>query len=199
MPNLISLLIAFIFLAIPSFASVLPVSLERLSTSAQLVFEGEVTGTHSVFNAKRTAIHTYVQFRVVDVVKGAYGPAEIELRFLGGTVGEVSLDVSESTLPELGERGIYFVSSLDRFQVNPLCGMDQGHFLILESSGQRIMATRSKRVITGLSSASRSSLTKGLSDGVSPGLSLADAGGSEGGMTVSEFVQVVRQYAGKTK
>ena len=79
------------------------------------------------FNANETSIHTYVTFRVVDVIKGTHNRPEIILRFLGGTVVEISLDVSESTLPEFGQKGVYFVESLDRFQVNPLYGMDQGH------------------------------------------------------------------------
>ena len=58
--------------AVPSSSSVLAVSLEQLSTASQLIFEGEVVGKISDFNANQTSIHTYVTFRVVDVVKGTY-------------------------------------------------------------------------------------------------------------------------------
>ena len=78
--------------AVPSSSSVLAVSLEQLSTSSQLIFEGEVVGKTSDFNANQTSIHTYVTFRVVDVVKGTYTQPEITLRFLGGTVGEIGLN-----------------------------------------------------------------------------------------------------------
>ena len=193
---LLAIFSAGLGLVVPSASSVLAVSLEQLSKSAQIVFEGEVIGVTSDFNANQTAIHTHVTFRVVDVVKGVYDQTEITLRFLGGTVGEISLDVSDSTLPKLGEKGIYFVESLGRFQVNPLYGMDQGHFLILESNGQRIMATRNKRVITGLSSASRAT-SEGLSNGVATGLTLAEAGRSSAGVTVLQFTQAVRQYSGQ--
>ena len=71
--------------------AVLPVSLEQLSTESPLIFEGEVIGTASHFSANETRIHTYVTFRVVDVIKGTRNEPEIMLRFLGGTVGEVSL------------------------------------------------------------------------------------------------------------
>ena len=131
---------------------------------------------------------------MVDVVKGTYNQPEITLRFLGGTVGEIGLNVSDSTLPELGEAGIYFVESLERFQVNPLYGMDQGHFLILESAGQRIMVTRNRRVITGLLSDDQPP-ADGLSNGIAGGLSIDEAGGSPGSVTVFQFKQVIRQYA----
>ena len=177
-----------------SASAVLSVSLEQLSTESQLIFEGEVIGTASHFNANETSIHTYVTFRVVDVVKGTRNRPEIMLRFLGGTVGEVSLDVSESTLPELGERGIYFVESLEHFQVNPLYGMDQGHFLIFESAGRRIVTTRSRRVITGLPSDSQPR-TEMLSNGIARGLAVDEAAAAASGVTVFQFKQAVRQYS----
>ena len=180
--------------AVPSSSSVLAVSLEQLSTASQLIFEGEVVGKTSEFNAKQTSIHTYVTFRMVDVVKGTYNQPEITLRFLGGTVGEIGLNVSDSTLPELGEAGIYFVESLERFQVNPLYGMDQGHFLILESTGQRIMTTRSRRVITGFLSNDQPP-ADGLSNGIARGLSVNEAGASPSGVTVFQFKQTIRQYS----
>ena len=192
---LLAIFSAGLGLVVSSASSVLAVSLEQLSKSAQIVFEGEVIGVTSDFNANQTAIHTHVTFRVVDVVKGVYDQTEITLRFLGGTVGEISLDVSDSTLPKLGEKGIYFVESLDRFQVNPLYGMDQGHFLILESNGQRIVATRNKRVIMGFSPAPRPS--DRLSNGNATGLSLAEAGRAAAGVTVLQFTQAVRQYSGE--
>ena len=177
-----------------SASSVLAVSVEQLSKESQLVFEGEVIGMTSDFNGNRTSIHTYVTFRVVDVVKGIYNQSEITLRFMGGTVGEISLDVSDSTLPGFGETGIYFVESLDRFQVNPLYGMDQGHFLILESNGRRIMATRSRRVIAGVQTADQPTAAW-LSDGVAHGLSLGETGESSQGVTVFQFKQAVRQFS----
>ena len=180
--------------AVLAFPSVLAVSLEQLSTASQLIFEGEVVGKTSEFNANQTSIHTYVTFRVVDVVKGTYNQPEITLRFLGGTVGEIGLNVSDSTVPELGEAGIYFVESLERFQVNPLYGMDQGHFLVLESNGQRFMTTRNRRVITGLFSDDQPPV-EGLSNGIARGLSIDEAGGSVAGVTVFQFKQAVRQYS----
>ncbi len=177
-------------------SSVLAVSLKQLSTSSQLIFEGEVIGVTSTFDANQTNIHTYVTFRVFDVIKGAYSQTKITLRFLGGTVDEISLHVADSTMPKPGEMGIYFVESLERFQVNPLYGMDQGHFLILESNGQRIMATRNRRIVTGLSSDDQLPAER-LSDGIARGLSLDKAGRSPAAVTVFQFKQAVRRYSGR--
>ena len=180
--------------AVSASSSVLAVSLKQLSHSAELVFEGEVIDVNSSFSQDGTSIHTYVRFRVVEVVKGAYSQSEITLRFLGGTVGEISLDVSDSTLPQQGERGIYFVESLNRFQVNPFYGMDQGHFLIFEHAGQRVMATRNGRVIIGLTPAPAP--MEALSTGIARGLSIATTEEPVAGLTTFQFKQAVRQYAG---
>ena len=176
-----------------AFPAVLSVSLEQMSTDSQLIFEGEVIGTDSRFNANETSIHTYVTFRVVDVIKGTHNRPEIILRFLGGTVGEISLRVSESTMPALGEKGVYFVESLERFQVNPLYGMDQGHFLILESAGRRIMTTRNRRVVTSLAPDSQPR-AEGLSNGSARGLAVDEAAAGSG-VTVFQFKQAIRQYS----
>ena len=183
---------AVLLLAIPSFPGVLPVSLEQMSKDSQLIFEGEVIDTVSRFNANETNIHTYVTFRVLDVVKGTRNNPEIMLRFLGGTVGEVSLNVSESTLPELGEKGVYFVESLERFQVNPLYGMDQGHFLISESG---IITTRSRQVITSVRPDSQPR-AEGLSNGIARGLAVDEAAAGSG-VTVFQFKQAIRQWVGQ--
>lgn len=192
--TLICSLAAFMLLVVPTSSSVLAVSLKQLSHSAELVFEGEVINVNSSFSQDGTSIHTYARFRVVEVVKGAYSQSEITLRFLGGTVGEISLDVSDSTLPQQGERGIYFVESLNRFQVNPFYGMDQGHFLIFEHAGQRVMATRNGRVITGLTPAPAA--MEALSSGIARGLSIATTEEPVAGLTTFQFKQAVRQYAG---
>ena len=177
-----------------AFPAVLSVSLEQMSTASQLIFEGEVIGTDSRFNANETSIHTYVTFRVVDVIKGTHNRPEIILRFLGGTVGEISLDVSESTLPEFGQKGVYFVESLDRFQVNPLYGMDQGHFLIFESAGRRIMTTWNKWVITSLPPIAQTRAARWLSNGIARGVAVEEAGAASSGVTVFQFKQAIRQH-----
>ena len=108
-------------------SSVLQVTFQQLATSSELIFEGQVIRSESRWNSDQSWIHTYVTFRVNDGIKGSAG-THVVLRFLGGEVDEIGLEVSGSTLPEVGERGIYFVERQNRSQVNPFYGLDQGHF-----------------------------------------------------------------------
>ena len=195
-PTSLFLLLAFALCAsLPAFgSSVLAVSLELLSTRSELIFEGEVINTQSSFDADQTKIHTYVTFRITDIVGGSYAGTEITLPFLGGTVGGIGLQVADSTIPKLGETGIYFVEAVNRFQVNPFYGVDQGHFLVIESNGQRITTTRSRKMITGFLVAEDGTSVDKLSNGVALGLSVDANGNLPSGVTVLQFKQKILEY-----
>ncbi len=180
--------------SLPALAlSVLAVSLEQLSTRSELVFEGAVISVQSTLDPDQVGIHTFVTFRVVDVIKGEYLEDELVLRFLGGTVGDIRVEVADSTFPAVGEEGIYFVESLSRFQVNPFYGMDQGHFLILtESRGQQIMMTRSRKIITGFIPEGEAEETE-LSRGIVQGVEVDGGSAFPLGVTAIQFKQKIRE------
>ena len=111
-------------------STVLEMNFEDVVSQSELVFEGQVLGLESR-QLRDGSIHTFVRFTVRDVIKGSYAGEEIELGFLGGSVGGRTLQVSDMQIPGIGETGIYFVESLTRAQVHPLVGWDQGHFLLI--------------------------------------------------------------------
>ncbi|MDT8397341.1 MAG: hypothetical protein RQ899_01860 [Pseudomonadales bacterium] len=104
-------------------------SMPDLVNLAELIFEGEVTAVRSD-ELGDGLVYTWVRFRVADVVKGGDPGEQIELRFLGGSMNDRMLSVSDLNMPVPGERGIYFVESLAEGYVNPLLGWSQGHYLI---------------------------------------------------------------------
>lgn len=128
--------------------SVRRVSMDEMIQQCQLVFEGKVLELEARENQYKR-IHTVITFEVLEVVKGQYSQNKIELSFLGGTVGEVSLVVSDMMFPEVGEHGIYFVESLEKVLVNPLYGWSQGHFVIEpDTMGKsRVMTNRKKTIV----------------------------------------------------
>lgn len=113
--------------------TLLSFSIAQLTEQAAFVFEGEVIHVTTQRSGGRGMISSYVTFRLDDVIKGDDGDGEIELKFLGGTFEGETLEVSASRLPALGERGIYFVESLDQDLINPLLGWSQGQYLIAGS------------------------------------------------------------------
>jgi len=67
----------------------------------------------------------------MEVIKGSYTGSTVELGFMGGQSGDSTLKVFGMQMPEMGERGIYFVENLSVQRIHPLCGWQQGHCLVI--------------------------------------------------------------------
>ena len=182
----IFLLLFFICTTSVFATSVLEVSLSEMLQKSQMVFVGKVTDIQVRENV-RGRIHTYVTFRIKEIIKGEYGDSAITLSFLGGTVGDVTSAVSDMQYPEKGEHGIYFVESTARAQVNPLYGWSQGHFIVVQdgTGADRVMTNRKLPITRVMDSAAKE--TRGLSAGVARGIVVGQSKKHEEGLTVQEF------------
>ncbi len=180
-------------------ASVREVTMAEMLQVCQLVFEGKVISTEAKENSRKR-IHTFVTFEIQDIIKGEHPYDTITLSFLGGTVGDVTMMVSDMKFPEVGEHGIYFVESMQRPQVNPLYGWSQGHFLVkIDDTGTERVLTRSKRPVTEVKSNTKITATqipKGLSTGEARGLTLGQEQGAKG-LTLSEFKKALHERLGE--
>jgi hypothetical protein len=168
---------------------------------SQFVFEGTVTAIEARENSQKR-IHTYVTFEIKDIIKGEYHSNIITLSFLGGTVGDVTMAVSDMRLPQEGEHGIYFVESLERLQVNPLYGWSQGHFIVERdvTGSERIMTNRRLPITAVMDKMQDAQMTPGkepiqaLSKGVVRDLVVAQ---DKKGLTVDEFKRVLHERIGR--
>jgi hypothetical protein len=99
---------------------------------AEFVFEGRAIGRRTLEDGGPGALRTCVSFEVLEVLKGPAVASPLELCFAGGRSRYgVTRSVMGLDRPMLGERGIYFVSSLgDPYLVHPLVGWDQGRFKV---------------------------------------------------------------------
>lgn len=179
-------------------SSVLEVSLNEMLQQSQFVFEGTVTAVEARENSQKR-IHTYVTFEIKDIIKGKYPSNIITLSFLGGTVGDVTMAVSDMRLPREGEHGIYFVESLERVQVHPLYGWSQGHFIVeRDVTGIERVMTNKRLPVTEVMADEQTSTGKesipALSKGVVRDLVIAK---DKKGMTVDEFKKVLHERIGQ--
>ncbi|MFM8618856.1 MAG: hypothetical protein ACKOE8_09035 [Opitutaceae bacterium] len=121
---------------VPAVATTVePPDFPKLVARAASVFRGEVIGLRSelVTRGAERAIFTHVTFRVTEVIRGAPLPAEVTLEFLGGTVGELSLDVAGMPRFEPGAREIVFVERAGP-QICPLVAMAYGRYRVLRDA-----------------------------------------------------------------
>ena len=106
-------------------------SFDDLVKQSVLIFQGRVTG-HEVA-ARGELVYTMVSFDVEDVLKGSLPDSTLSLGFVGGTIGQVKVEISGQYIPAVGDHGLYFVSKDGAGKINPLTGWYQGAFLIDDS------------------------------------------------------------------
>jgi hypothetical protein len=203
--SLIAILV-YLFLIPISYghaASVRQVSMDEMLQQCQFVFEGKVLSLEAEENSQKS-IHTYVTFEIQDIIKGEYSSDTITLSFLGGTVGDVTMGVSDIKVPQVGERGIYFVESLERSQVHPFYGWSQGHFLVQpDDTGTERVMTSSEQPVTGVMkdmsieqmNSSQEPIPL-LSKGVARGVTFAPKDNGNKGLTADEFKKILRDKMG---
>jgi len=126
--SVISFLLLVLLTTVVQATTVLQQSLPAMTKNAELIFEGTVVGLQAERSGKR--IYTWVTFEVTDVIKGDYHDSIIKLRYLGGKVADMRIEIAEMSLPKMGEVGIYLVESTSKQTVHPLIGWGQGHFLV---------------------------------------------------------------------
>ncbi len=176
------------------------VSVDQLATDAELIFEGEVIAHETRRDPAADLIYTFVTFAVHDVIKGTLAGSQLELRFAGGSAGNDIVEISGLTLPDQGEQGIYFIESVSRNLLNPILGWSQGHYLILEENGQRIVSTLNREAITAVqpvasipSTIRRAQrLVEGESDAADGIVSVPRGATTEEAMTVERFKDSIR-------
>jgi hypothetical protein len=105
-------------------------SFKQIVTGSELIFEGRVLSKEVRPSSISGMPFTYFTFQILAVIKGVHPYQTIEIGYMGGPSGELTLEVSDMRMPEVDERGIYFVESPGNQQIHPLAGWQQGHYLI---------------------------------------------------------------------
>jgi hypothetical protein len=110
--------------------TVIPPTFDELVREAELIFQGTVTNVESQWAGEGGQRHivSYITIQVEDALKGTPG-ASYTIRMLGGTVGDETMEVSDSPKFKVGDREILFVENNGR-QFIPLVGIMYGRFRV---------------------------------------------------------------------
>lgn len=113
-------------------------TLRQMTDRADRIFVGEVVDVRSYRTGR--SIHTDVTFRASEIVKGRPSAA-VTLTFLGGTVGEDTLEVSGMPRFAAGEEQVVFALDGER-HMSPIVGLWHGRVRV-----SRDPVTRAARVL----------------------------------------------------
>jgi hypothetical protein len=128
-----ALLLACLLGAPPLYATVIMrLGFEELVAQSQLIFRGEVIG--SVVEQQGDLVYTTVSFAVSETLKGNTVDDKVSLRFVGGSVDGVAVEIEGQFIPAPGDAGVYFVATAQQAQLNPLSGWQQGYFPLLQDA-----------------------------------------------------------------
>ena len=149
---------AWLGLGVLNATSVVPPTFEDMVDRSDLVFVGKVVGSKAAWRTVGTnrVIFTQVEFETGEVLKGRAGKS-VTLQFLGGTVGDVTLEVADVPRFGAGDRVLLFVEG-NGIQFCPLVGVFHGKFGLRkdEKTGRDIVLMHDGRPLREVAKIGRS-------------------------------------------
>jgi len=115
---------------------------ETLVDRAELIFTGQVIGQRSEWknNNGQRSIITLVTFAVQQIHKG-HAESTVTLQLLGGTIGDVTLEVADIPKFKTGERVVLFIEG-NGLAASPVIGFFHGKFSVRpDASGRDTVLT----------------------------------------------------------
>ena len=162
-------LIGIAFVRVPA-TTVIPPTFEQLVQQAELIFQGTVTNVHSVWEGEGAQRHidTYVTFQIGENVKGNAG-SSYTIRILGGTVGDETMEVTDTPKFNVGDRDVLFVEHNNE-QFVPLVGITHGRFHVQsdEKTGRDVILNGEGEPVRDLTKLGREEESVSEADAISP-------------------------------
>jgi len=150
--------------------TVIPPTFEQLVQQAELIFQGTVTDVRSVWEGEgaQRHINTYVTFQIGENMKGNAG-SSYTIRILGGTVGDETMEVTDTPKFKMGDRDILFVEH-NNDQFVPLVGINNGRFHVQrdEQTGRDIVVNGEGEPVRDVTKFGREEESVSAAEAISP-------------------------------
>lgn len=134
------LLLSLLTLSNASATSVLPLSLEQLSTRANLIFHAEVISNEVKRDAQSGQIATYTEFRIIDAIKGVTG-ATHTIKQIGGHHEASKITMRVHGVPKFltGMTYVVFLPKKSSLGFSSPLGLHQGSFSVLTIDDEQVV------------------------------------------------------------
>lgn len=138
------LIICLLSLPSASATSLLPVTLEQLSTRAALIFYGEVIRNQVKKDEQSGHIATFTEFKINDLIKGNTGDTHT-IKQIGGYLKESNTALRIHGVPvfQTGYQYIVFLPEKSKLGFSSPIGLHQGSFSVITINGEQIVSNGS--------------------------------------------------------
>ena len=177
----------FILLAMISTSagatSLLPLSLEQLSTRAELIFYGSVVKNEVVAENDGKRVVTLTSFEVHEQIKGSTGKTHT-IKQIGGKLAD-GRDLRVHGVPryQVGQSYVVFLPAPSSLGFSSPLGLHQGNFSVMDEDGVKTVSNGLR--LTGNTAGAAA---------ISP---LATAAGDDTKAELDSFIGTVRAYTGQ--
>ena len=138
---LISLLFTLFGLSSVSATSLLPITLEQLSTRATLIIYGEVLSNQVKPDAQSGQIATFTEFKVIDLIKGDAADSHT-IKQIGGELKDRNMALRIHGVPrfQVGKNYVVFLPAKSKLGFSSPLGLHQGSFSVLNINGEQLVS-----------------------------------------------------------
>jgi len=181
------LLILLLFSLQTGATSVLPVSLQRMSTTAETIFHGTALGNEVRLDPTSGRVATYTTFNVSEVIKGDPGTTHT-IKQIGGQLPGSNVRQLIHGVPQfaVGREYVVFLPKASSLGFASPIGLSQGKFDIRKLDGQAIVTNG--RALAAMTKAPQQQALPNLPSAVEAG-QLPD---QPAGVQLTDFLQTVR-------
>lgn len=125
--------------------SLLPISLEQLSTRATLIIYGEVVSNQVKKDEPHGHIVTFTEFNIIELIKGNAGDSHT-IKQIGGSLKESNIRLRIHGVPEFvtGKEYVVFLPEKSQRGFSSPLGLHQGAFSVESINGEKIVSNGSK-------------------------------------------------------
>jgi len=138
---LFSLLFNLFSLSPVSATSMLPISLEQLSTRATLIFYGEVLSNQVKQDEQSGQIATFTEFKVIDLIKGKATDTHT-IKQIGGALKDRNMALRIHGVPrfQVGNNYVVFLPTKSKLGFSSPLGLHQGSFSVLTINNEQVVS-----------------------------------------------------------
>jgi len=138
---ILGLLLTLLTLSPASATSLLPISLQQLSTRASLIFYAEVISNETRKDAQSGRIATFTEFKIIDLIKGETGRTHT-IKQLGGYDNTSHIRVRIHSVPTFqpGKQYVVFLPEKSSLGFSSPLGLHQGSFPVFTNDEGQIVS-----------------------------------------------------------